>query len=64
MTNERCKGTDLLENCEQRARDITMKFNVLYNDVFGITIFLHISVGKQLENVMKILRNKESTKQE
>lgn len=36
-----------------------MKFNVLYNDVFGIKIFLYISVGKQLENVMKILRNKE-----
>lgn len=41
-----------------------MKFNVSYNNVFGITIFLHISVGKQLENAMKILRNKESAKQE
>lgn len=58
MTNEKCKGTDLLENCEQRCHDITMKFNVLYNDVFGIQIFLYIFVGKQLENVMEILRNK------
>lgn len=58
MTNEKCKGTDLLENCEQTCHDITMKFNVLYNDMFGIQIFLYISVGKQLENVMKILRNK------
>lgn len=58
MTNEKCKGTDLLENCEQTCHDITMKFNILYNDVLGIKIFLCISVGKQLENVMKILRNK------